>query len=110
MTTTLGPDDLQSSYTIAYTQQVAELTRVLSEAYRQVFDDEMPISPSSPIQPQEFIDHPLSEETNVVLNRRDYPISGAGVNIVFDVLAPLVYGDGTLELDANGDAVLRDRS
>lgn len=104
------PDDLQSAYTIAYIQQVAEMTRVLSEAYRHVFDDEMPISPSSPIQPQEFIDYPLSKETNVVLNRRGYPISGSGVNIVFDVLVPLVYGDGTLELDANGDAVFRDRS
>ncbi|MDA8580450.1 hypothetical protein N9L01_00625 [bacterium] len=104
------PDDLQLSYAITYAQQVTQLTRVLSEAYRQVFDDEMPISPSSPIQPQEFIDHPLSEETNVVLNRRGYPISGAGVNIVFDVLAPLVHGDGTLKLDANGDAVFHDRS
>ncbi len=104
------PDDLESSFAIAYTEHVLEMNRVLSEAYREVFNDDMPISPSSPLQPQEFIDNPLDKENNVVLNRRDYPITGAIINVVFDILQPLVEGVGTLELDTNGDAVLRNRS
>ena len=104
------PPDLKSSFVIAYTEQVMEIHRVLSEAYREIFDDDMPVSPSSPIQPQEFIDNPLGSDTNIVLNRRGYPIAGASVEVVFDIMAPLVYGEGTIELDEKGDAILRDRS
>ncbi len=104
------PSDPQLSFAIAYTEHVSEINRVLSEAYREVFNDDMPISPSSPIQPQEFIDNPIDAETNVVLNRRGYPIDGAGVNVLYDILQPLVNGVGTLELDGNGDVVFKDKS
>lgn len=106
------PSDLQSSFTTAYIKHVLEVNRVLSEAYLELFDDDMPISPSSPIQPQEFIDYlaALDADTNVVLNRRGYSIDGDGVNVLYDILQPLVNGVGTLELDGNGDAVFRDRS
>lgn len=103
------PPNAVQLFSSAYSEQVAEITRVMSEAYESLFQDEMPISPSSPVQPQEFVDNPLAPfNTNPIINRSQD--RGDTQDVLFDIMKPLVFGTGTLEIDDKGHVVLVDRT
>ena len=98
------PPDIRSSYAAAFAAQVDEIQSVLSNVYYNLFVDEPPISPSSPIQP-ELLESPTPGIVRAIINRRAYALDGSIVDAVFDELVPLLLGRPTLEIDVDGEAV-----
>ncbi len=95
------PQNLRESFSVAYYEQVKQIESVLSTTYTDVFSDDMPVSPSSPIQPREFVGNPLNDAMRSTLNRHDVE-KLESVDVLFDIMAPLVRGDGLLESDDRG--------
>ena len=95
------PQNLRESFSMAYYEQVKQIESVLSATYTDLFSDDMPVSPSSPIQPREFVGKPLNDAMRSTLNRYDVE-SFEFVDVPFDIMAPLVRGDGLLESDDIG--------
>lgn len=98
------PTDVRSSYAAAYAEQVEEISTVLSEIHYEIFGDELPISPSSPIQP-ESLQSPTPDLIRAIINRRSYALDGSIADAVFDELVPLLQGRSTLEVGDDGEAV-----
>lgn len=100
------PDALEQRFSQAYAEQVDQITLALSDAYRAIFSDTMPISPSSPIQPQEFrknfLMDPLND--NLIVNRRFYgDDTQNAVDVIFDTMKPLLDATNTLAFDKDGN-------